>query len=77
MTILVTGTAGFVGFHLAKLLLEEGFEVAGVDAVTEYYDVTLKRDRLKELAKYDGFTPYEHYLEAVTGSLVPGPNCAL
>ena len=46
MKILVTGTAGFIGFHLAKRLLERGDEVVGLDAVNDYYDVNLKHGRL-------------------------------
>ncbi|MFN3940049.1 MAG: NAD-dependent epimerase [Chitinophagales bacterium] len=46
--ILLTGTAGFIGFHLAKLLMEEGYAVVGLDAINEYYDVQLKYGRLKE-----------------------------
>jgi len=46
MKILVTGTAGFIGFHLAKRLLERGDEVVGLDAVNDYYDVRLKYGRL-------------------------------
>ena len=49
MKILVTGTAGFIGFHLAKKLLERGDEVVGVDNINDYYDVGLKYARLKEL----------------------------
>ena len=49
MKILVTGTAGFVGFHLAKKLLERGDEVVGLDNINDYYDVKLKYARLKEL----------------------------
>jgi UDP-glucuronate 4-epimerase len=49
MKILVTGTAGFIGFHLAKKLLERGDEVVGVDNINDYYDVNLKYGRLKEL----------------------------
>lgn len=49
MKILVTGTAGFIGFHTAKRLLERGDQVIGVDSVNDYYDVTLKEARLKQL----------------------------
>ncbi len=49
MKILVTGTAGFIGFHLAKKLLERGDEVIGVDNINDYYDVHLKYARLNEL----------------------------
>lgn len=49
MKILVTGTAGFIGFHLAKKLLERGDEVVGIDNINDYYDVNLKYGRLKEL----------------------------
>lgn len=47
--ILVTGVAGFIGFHLAKKLLEEGFQIIGLDNLNTYYNVDLKHDRLKEL----------------------------
>jgi len=43
--VLITGTAGFIGFHLAKRLLKEGFQVHGYDGMTDYYDVNLKRRR--------------------------------
>lgn len=49
MKILVTGTAGFIGFHLAKRLLERGDEVVGLDNINDYYDVNLKYARLAEL----------------------------
>jgi len=49
--VLVTGTAGFIGFHLSKVLLQEGFDVIGVDAITDYYDPQLKRARHKLLAE--------------------------
>ena len=48
MKILVTGTAGFIGFHLAKSLLERGDEVIGIDNINDYYDVELKYSRLAE-----------------------------
>lgn len=49
MKILVTGTAGFIGFHLAKKLLELGHDVVGLDNINDYYDVNLKYARLEEL----------------------------
>jgi len=49
MKILVTGTAGFIGFHLAKKLLDRGDEVVGIDNINDYYDINLKYGRLKEL----------------------------
>ncbi len=48
MKILITGTAGFIGFHLAKKLLESGYDVVGLDNINDYYDVELKYARLTE-----------------------------
>lgn len=48
MKVLITGTAGFIGFHLTKRLLQENYEIVGLDNLNEYYDVTLKKNRLKE-----------------------------
>ena len=53
--ILVTGCAGFIGFHCAARLARDGHEVAGIDDLNDYYDVRLKHARLAELAKVSGF----------------------
>jgi len=58
-TILVTGTAGFIGFHLARLLIAEGFRVVGVDAMTAYYDVELKHRRHAMLKESNAFSAEE------------------
>ena len=55
MKILVTGVAGFIGFHLGKRLLEEGHTVIGLDNLNPYYDVQLKKDRLNHLEQFDHF----------------------
>ncbi len=62
MRYLITGTAGFIGFHLAKRLLDEGHFVVGFDGMTPYYDVRLKEKRTAILARSNGF-------KAVTGML--------
>ena len=58
-TVLVTGTAGFIGFHLARLLLAEGFKVVGVDAMTAYYDVEMKQRRHAILRESNAFSAEE------------------
>ena len=55
MKILVTGAAGFIGFHLCEKLLEEKYTVLGVDNINNYYDVKLKKDRLKILLRKKNF----------------------
>ena len=56
MKVLVTGAAGFIGFHLAQRLLQDGMQVYGIDNLNEYYPVSLKRDRLAQLQPQSGFT---------------------
>ena len=56
--IIVTGSAGFIGFHLCKLLLAEGFDVVGIDALTDYYDVRLKVARHEILQQSNHFTAH-------------------
>ena len=54
--VLVTGAAGFIGYHLSRRLLAEGYRVTGLDNLNDYYDVQLKKDRLKQLEDHADFT---------------------
>src|SRR5947199_10307828 len=56
MMFLVTGSAGFIGFHVAQYLLDRGEQVIGIDNLNPYYDVALKRARLARLEGRRGFT---------------------
>ncbi len=76
MTVLVTGAAGFIGFHLASRLLSEGVDVIGLDNVNDYYSTQLKRDRLAHLSAQFGsnfhfveadFAQHEALTEALAG----------
>jgi UDP-glucuronate 4-epimerase len=55
MKILVTGAAGFIGFHVSRFLCERGDEVIGIDNINDYYEVSLKEARLEQLRPYDNF----------------------
>jgi UDP-glucuronate 4-epimerase len=63
MRYLITGTAGFIGFHLAKKLLDAGHFVVGFDGMTQYYDVALKEKRHSILARSNGFKAHIGQLE--------------
>jgi UDP-glucuronate 4-epimerase len=59
MTYLITGAAGFIGFHLSKRLLAQGKSVVGIDNLSDYYDINLKKTRLRELEGDPGFAFYK------------------
>lgn len=62
-TVLITGSAGFIGYHLAEVLLREGLRVVGYDGITDYYDVRLKQRRHQMLLQHPHFTCTEGMLE--------------
>jgi len=63
MNILITGSAGFIGYHLSKRLINEQYKIIGVDNLNNYYDVGLKKARLNNLLKYDNFKFYQYDIE--------------
>ncbi|KXX68576.1 NAD-dependent epimerase/dehydratase family protein [Flammeovirga sp. SJP92] len=66
MKILVTGVAGFIGFHVAKKLIDDNIEVIGIDNINDYYPMTLKFDRLKELGIQPDFIRYNNKVKSET-----------
>ncbi len=63
MKILITGSSGFIGFHVSKKLLDKGFKIVGYDSMNNYYDINLKRSRLNILKKYKNFSFQKGYIE--------------
>ncbi len=63
--VLITGTSGFIGFHLSKILLQQGFRVFGIDGMTDYYDVRLKMKRQQSLLQTNGFYCINEMLENI------------
>ncbi|HRP33056.1 MAG TPA: NAD-dependent epimerase [Agriterribacter sp.] len=66
MKILITGTAGFIGFHLANYLIQRGDEVVGLDSINDYYDVNLKYDRLANAGIAKEFIEYNKVVRSAT-----------
>ena len=75
--ILITGCAGFIGFHLCKNFLKDGYTVIGIDNINDYYDIRLKQIRLDQLGAYDNFSfekidiSDKHAIEDVFGNFKP------
>lgn len=65
--VFVTGSAGFIGYHLCQMLLDDGFIVTGFDGMTDYYDVTLKQRRQQMLLQHENFTARNAMLEDLDG----------
>ena len=61
MKVIVTGSAGFIGFHLCNSLLEKGHKVLGIDNINSYYDKNLKKARLKLIQNKDKFKNFSFF----------------
>lgn len=70
MKVLVTGAAGFIGYHTCRKLVEQNFEVVGIDNINDYYPVTLKYDRLKNLGIESDFIKYNQKMNSVIGDKI-------
>jgi len=65
MNFLITGSAGFIGFHLSEFLLRKNHSVLGIDDLNNYYDVKLKKSRLNLLKKYKKFFFFKKKIEDI------------
>ena len=73
--ILITGTAGFIGFHLAERLINEGYEVVGLDVINDYYDINLKYARLEQHGiDCDDFRKQDHIKNIEVNAEAPQPH---
>ncbi|MCJ8519322.1 UDP-glucuronate 4-epimerase [Pseudorhizobium tarimense] len=75
MRFLITGSSGFIGFHLAKRLIDDGHLVVGIDGMTDYYDVNLKRRRTAILKTSNGYRHHECMLEDKNGLAEAAQDC--
>ena len=75
MRYLITGSAGFVGFHLAKRLIDDGHFVVGFDGMTDYYDVNLKKRRKAILEKSNGYRHFDGMLEDMSALQEAATDC--
>jgi len=65
MNFLITGSAGFIGFHICEFLLKKNHSVLGIDDLNNYYDVDLKKSRLNLLKKYKKFSFFKKKIEDI------------
>ena len=65
MKFLITGSAGFIGFHLSEFLLKKNHSVLGIDDLNNYYDIKLKKSRLSLLKKYKKFSFFRKKIEDI------------
>lgn len=61
---LITGASGFIGYHVSKQLLKEGWSIIGIDSLSDYYDVSLKINRLERLKKFENFNFFHNKIES-------------